>query len=460
MRTPMPHLRPCRGGGGQPFDASRSTASLHGYAEEEYLVSGTASAYREDPAEPGQVDVRAHAPYVTRMLVRTPEPRERFNGTVVVEWFNVSSFMDAGVDWLYTHTELKRGGYAWVGVSAQCAGVTGSPLPPDGAAPGGLKARDPDRYGTLHHPGDDYSYDIFSQAGNAVAGLFPGARLIAAGVSLAAYRLTTYINTIDPIARVYHGYLTHSRVGAASSLVLPDPPQMDPRPVPFRDDLRVPVLVLLTETDVVTLDYLSARQPDGPRLRVWEIAGTAHVDTYVDAAAGHDMTRLEPARMAAALAPRERAAGFDLGHTVNAAPQHHYVANAAIHRLARWVHGDTPPPHAPRLATRPGPPPALHRDDMGNALGGIRSPWMDAPTAVLTGISPNDGLVERLFGQTVPFTGATLTRLYPGGAGDYLAAFGAATDAAVAEGFLLEADTDEIKALAAAAYQAAPGRIP
>ncbi|WP_164903964.1 alpha/beta hydrolase domain-containing protein [Nonomuraea polychroma] len=333
MHTSPPDLRPCRGGSGRPFDASRAADVPHGYIEEEHLLSGTATAYRDDPAEPGQVGVRAHAPYVTRILTRTPEPRERFNGTVVVEWFNVSGFMDAGVEWLYTHTELMRGGYAWVGVSAQCAGVTGSELPPDGAAPGGLKAWDPDRYGTLHHPGDDYSYDIFSQAGHAIAELFPGARLIAAGLSLAAYQLTTYINKIDPIARAYHGYLVHSRIGPASLLELPDPPQMDPRPVPFRDDL-------------------------------------------------------------------------------------------------------------------------------GNALGGIRTPWMDAPTAVLTGISPNDGLIERLFGQTIPFTDATLARLYPGGADDYLAAFGTATDAAVAKGFLLEADTNEIKALATAAYQAAHGRIP
>ncbi|MCK2215623.1 hypothetical protein MF672_017775 [Actinomadura sp. ATCC 31491] len=453
-----PDLRPCEDGDGRPFDAGRAGDVPHGYAERECLLTGTAAAYHEDPAEPGGIGVRARAPYVTRILVRTPEQPERFNGTVVVEWFNVSGFIDAGVEWLYTHSELVRGGYAWVGVSAQCAGVTGSALPPDGPAPGGLKAADPARYGTLRHPGDDYSYDIFSQAGRAAAELFPGARLLAAGVSLSAYRLTTYINHVDPLAQVYDGFLTHSRIGAASLLVLPDPPVMDPRPMPFRGDPRVPVLALLTETDVVTLDYLAARQPDGPRLRVWEVAGAAHVDTYVDVAAGHDMSRVEPARLATALAPRRRAAGAELGHTVNAAPQHHYVANAAVHRLARWVRDGTPPPHAPRLDVLPGPPPALRRDELGNALGGVRTPWMDVPTAVLTGISPDDGLIERLFGETVPFDAATLARLHPGGAADYLAAFGAATDAAVAEGFLLAADSAEIKALAAAAYP--PAEIP
>ncbi|MFI0420735.1 alpha/beta hydrolase domain-containing protein [Spongiactinospora sp. 9N601] len=455
MDAPYPDLRPCDGGRGSPFDASRTAALPDGYTEREYLLSGTAAAYHADHAEPGGIGVRAHAPYTTRILTRVPEAPERFNGTVVVEWFNVSGFMDAGVEWLYTHSELVRGGYAWAGVSAQCAGVTGSALPPEGAAPGGLKAWDPDRYAALDHPGDDHSYDVFSQAGQAVAGLFPGARLIAAGVSLAAHRLSTYINAIDPVAGVYDGYLIHSRMGAAAPLTLPDPLRFDPRPVPFRDDPRVPVLALLTETEVITLDYLSARRPDGPRLRVWEIAGAAHIDTYVDVAAANDMTRMDPARLAAALAPRERAIGMDVGHTVNAAPQHHYVANAAVHRLARWAAGGPPPPHAAPLDARPGSPPDLRRDDLGNALGGVRTPWMEAPAAVLTGISPNDGLIERLFGQTVPFTADTLARLYPGGADDYLAVFGAATDAAIAGGFLLAADGEEIKALAAAAYRPA-----
>jgi hypothetical protein len=72
-----------------------------------------------------------------------------------------------------------------------------------------------------------------------------------------------------------------SPIGAAARLVLPDPPALDPTPVPFRDDLRVPVPALLTETDVVTLDYLSARRPDGPALRVWEVAAVRHLARWV-----------------------------------------------------------------------------------------------------------------------------------------------------------------------------------
>ena len=45
--------------------------------------------------------------------------RKKFNGTVVVEWLNVSGGVDAAPDWTFAHTELIREGYAWVGVSAQ-----------------------------------------------------------------------------------------------------------------------------------------------------------------------------------------------------------------------------------------------------------------------------------------------------------------------------------------------------
>lgn len=142
-----------------------------GYTEQEFFLSGTATAYRED----GRWDSDGHwsvaeagqAPYRTRLLVRVPSDRSRFNGTVVVEWLNVSGNVDVDVDFGYMHSELLQG-YAWVGVSAQAAGVNstgGSPLGPNVV---GLKAWDPQRYGPLHHPGDAYSYDIFSQAGAAL----------------------------------------------------------------------------------------------------------------------------------------------------------------------------------------------------------------------------------------------------------------------------------------------------
>jgi endonuclease YncB( thermonuclease family) len=54
------------------------------------------------------------APFKSRIVVLRPEAEGDFNGTVLVEWFNVSGGVDASPDWTQMHTELVREGYAWV----------------------------------------------------------------------------------------------------------------------------------------------------------------------------------------------------------------------------------------------------------------------------------------------------------------------------------------------------------
>lgn len=396
--------------------------------------------------------------------MRRPAEARRFNGTVVVEWLNVSAFMDAGVEWTYTHTELIRGGYAWAGVSAQRAGVTGSPYPGQAAPVGGLKGWNPERYGDLRHPGDDYSYDIFTQAGQALRspgpgeplGELAGARLVAAGQSVAAYRLGTYINAIDPVTGVYDGYLLHSRPGGAAPVELPK--VLKPgnatalEPVLLRLDLRVPVLALQTETDVITLGHFRVRQDDADRFRLWEVAGTAHADTYAEAGVT-DTGDLPAGQLARALRPRLTLAGTAQDHLVNSAPQHHYVANAAVCWLHKWVHDGTFPPAAPRLnLTGDDGTPALAHDEHGNATGGIRTPWVDVPLGTLSGVCTGTDPLTILFGSTRPFPAATIHRLHPDQSA-YLNTLETSLKAVTAAGFLLlPADEPEIMGLAAEQY--------
>jgi hypothetical protein len=453
---------------GVPFDISRLDLPALGYVEEEYFLSGTATCYRRlGPAGTARWDVapRATAPFRTRILVRRPAEAGRFNGTVVVEWLNVSAFMDASVEWTYTHTELIRGGYAWAGVSAQHAGVTGSPHPGQAAPGGGLKGFDPERYGELSHPGDDYSYGIFTQAGQALRSCgaggplaeLAGARLVAAGQSLAAYRLATYINAVDPIAGAYDGYLLHSRPDGAAPLELPTVVKPGAatalEPVPLRPDLRVPVLALQTETDVITLGQFSIRQDDTGRFRLWEVAGTAHADTYAEAGIT-DTGNLPAGQLAQALRPRTALAGTAQDHLVNSAPQHHYVATAAVSWLHKWVHDGILPPAAPRLSVTRDGTPALVPDEHGNATGGIRTPWVDVPLATLSGVCAGSDPLTILFGSTRPFPAATIHRLYPGQAA-YLNAFETSLKAATGAGFLLPADEPAIMSLAAEQYLSA-----
>src|SRR5262245_61777713 len=265
--------------------------SLSGYVEEEFFLTGTATAYTSAGAlgSDGRWAVASGetAPYVTRILVRRPTNPRKFNGTVVVEWLNVSGGVDAAPDWTFVQTMLRRDGFAWVGVSAQQVGVNGgsNPLGIDLS----LKRVNPIRYGPLTHPGDSFSYDMFSQVaevirhpnGMAPLGDLKPRRVVAVGESQSAFRLVTYINAIHPIASVYDGFLVHSRGGGAAPLSQsPQPAIAAPTPSFIRDDLDVPVLILATETDLVTLGFFAARQPDSRHVRTWEMAGTAHDDAY------------------------------------------------------------------------------------------------------------------------------------------------------------------------------------
>ncbi len=441
---------PVHGGKGEPYVAS-TTINLHpfGYTEQEFFVSGNAPSYTstgtlaEDgrwTATPGPT-----APYTTRIVVRRPARAKDFNGTVVVEWLNVSGGVDAGPDWTYLHTTLLREGYAWVGVSAQQVGVEGPGLGLGGSSGGPLKLYDPARYGALHHPGDAYSYGIFTQVAQALR--HPGTvkalgplhprRLIAIGESQSAIRLTTYINAIQPLAHVYDGFLVHSRAGGSAPI---GANEVSPPVALTRTDIDVPVLTFQTETDVVGLSYLKATQPDSKHFRLWETAGTAHADLYqleVGATdAGH------AAKDTSYLPPTSSAAGgfITCATPVNQGPEQ-FLVGAAFTKLDRWVRGGGPPPHAPRLRTDATG--AIVRDAHGNAEGGIRTAAVDAPIAALSGSGQTGSAFCGLFGTTVKFDAATLKALYPTHAA-YVRAVDRATARAVHEGFVQPADAVSI----------------
>ncbi|GAA3395830.1 alpha/beta hydrolase domain-containing protein [Cryptosporangium minutisporangium] len=445
-----------------------------GYRQEEYVLAGQATAY--EPAGSADADGRwsvresRSAPFRTRIVVYRPSDPDRFTGTVLVEWLNVSSGADVAAEWLTTHRHLVREGFAWVGVSAQREGVDGqgtfslarngtgadsgwSPMLPP------LKQTDPDRYGELDHPGDPFAFDVFTSAGRAVRdGLFPGARVLAAGASQSASYLVTYVNAVAPRSGVFDGYLIHGRPGNPASLTGWDGVRSGA--VRIRTDGPAPVLVLQTETDVVgVLQSAGSRQPDADRFRLWEIAGAAHADTYTIRAAFGDSGALGAAELAALLAPTRNPFGPEFAAPINSGPQHHYVAQAAVAALDRWVRSGTAPAVAPRLTLRAADSDGADRahplelDAAGLARGGVRTPWVDVPTAVLSGLGQEaSGGGAVLFGSTWPFAADVLAARYPGGHDEYLAAFARSTREAIDRGFLLAEDEDEIVAVAAASY--------
>jgi hypothetical protein len=442
--------------------------SALGYAETEYLVTGTATSYelKGERGTDGQwaVTQGAQAEFRTRILVRRPVDASRFSGTVVVEWNNVSAGIDGSPDWILLHRHLAAQGHVWVGVTAQRAGVDGGGLV-EGLH---LKVLDPDRYAVLEHPGDAWSFDMFSQAGRLLrlpAGEGPlgdliAERVLALGESQSAACLVTYINAVDPSAQVFDGFFVHGRPGRGVSIDGVFQPTRDLEAVTeaiassgesIRSDVRVPVLVLQSETDVVLLGGGRADQPDTDRVRVWEIAGAAHADSYIANAGRHDDGKRSAEEFAALLRPTTNLLIGKTDFPINSGPQQHYVGQAALAHLVRWVSDGSAPPPAPRLQLDPARPGFL-LDDVGIARGGIRTPWVEVPAAVLSGLGQSGETFALLFGRTEPFDERALAERYPGGESEYLERFGAALDATVAAGFILAEDRSEILGIAAASY--------
>ena len=436
-----------------------------GYVAEEFFISGAAWSYRSaaELGDDGRWSVTAAdtADYTTRIVVLTPADRTRFNGTVLVEWLNVSGGIDAPAVWMMAHREMVRAGCAYVAVSAQRVGVEG------GASLMGidmsLKSQDVKRYANLRHPGDAFSYDIFSQAGrvvrDGVLGELAAEHVIAVGESQSALFLTTYINAVDPLAQVYDGFLVHSRFGPAAPLdsgpILDVLESDTSRAVKFRPDLRVPIVTIITETDLFDgrrQGYYSARQPDSQQLRVWEIAGTAHADNYTIQVAPIDTGDAALTDIVAAYAPTNMLMGQQLDHCINFAPQHHYVLQAALSQLCQWVRTGRPAPNALPIELSDADPSQAVLDAHGLARGGVRTPWADVPVARTSGVGSEETVMSWIFGCGELFDTATVRRLYPGGVAEYLKRFSVSLDSAIDAGFILAADREEILQLAAATF--------
>ena len=426
-------------GGGtrnRPFGGSVVDISGRGYLEEEYFLDGEATSYVSSAAdalgEDGRWDIvpADRAEYRTRLLVRRPADADRCNGTVYVEWQNVSGGLDIDAAWMHHHEELLRSGFVWVGVSAQRAGVLGPPVIPGLSCP--LAAWDAERYGTRSIPDDAFSYDIFTQAARAVGpdrdtsavdplGGLVIDKVLAAGQSQSAGRLATYVNAVQPREGVFDGFF----IAARGAWVAPLGAGMITRePSRIRDD--VDTIVFRVNTEGEAFSSYPVRQPDTDVYRYWEIAGSAHQGAYVTAGVDGLLAR-------------------DLGlpGRPGALPDNdlpsHRVMNAALWHLDRWVRGEAVPPEQPSIEIS-GSPVDIVRDPFGNATGGVRLPEIEVPTRQY-GPFGVPTISHRLRGFSLPFDATTLRAMYPTH-DDYVAQFTGATDAAVDAGVLLDRDAE------------------
>ena len=410
------------------FFSSNHDLAGHGYVEEEFFISGTATRYatpnqtNPGPDSTGTV-ISTGNPYKTRLVVRRPADPSKFNGVVLVEWYNVTNGFDAENVWFFNWENIMRSGYVWVGVSAQRVGVNA------------LKTWSPSRYGSLDVTvggtvnDDSLSYDVYSQAGQAISspvgvdplhGLVP-TTIIATGESQSAMRLALYANSVQPLANLYDGILGLSTLGNR-----------------IRTDLAVPFFKVLTESDIILFNEANIRQANTSNFRSWEVAGSSHVDQHLrnsreplelrDNGVSTEAAGLDPA-------PPAGCTFTPVGTRVPTT----FVLASAYDKMVKWIQNGTPPPIAPPIAIATfGNPSVPVRNSLGLAQGGIQLSQMVLPTRINSGLNVGPGACNR-WGYSLPIDPTTLQQMYP----DYLTYFRGVAQvdkANVISGYMLQAD--------------------
>jgi hypothetical protein len=310
-------------GPGPMFDSSPSLApgkglSAFNYQAHEYLVSGTANG----------------EPYTTRIVVRKPADNSKFSGLVLAEAMHGSG---AAHMFEFTSIYLMSSGHASVEVLT--------------TPPAQFVALNEARYKDLKLNGAQTN-EILAQVGALVRGgtLVGGAvrKMVLGGTSMTAGVLINYLPAhmvyrTPQMQRIYDGFLPMSN-GAMIR------------------DVDVPVIHVPTMHEV-NGNITNKQDSDeaGKQYRLYEFSGMGHIDT-------RDSVRLKPNPCVDPL---------------STFPVQAYMSVALDH-LLKWVDKGTVPPRAPRILldrdiSNDGSMMAL--DEHGNPLGGIRTVYVDVPTA-------------------------------------------------------------------------------
>jgi hypothetical protein len=470
----------------EPMDLARA-----GYVEEEFFVSGAANVY--DWGTTGELSVvSAGAPYTNRILVRRPTDAARFSGTVIVEMMHAPRGVDFPLMWAWIHEHVVEQGHAWVGLTMHPDAVKAlkqfnstryaplswsNPNPAEACPAGGRGSATP----VTSDSEEGLLWDITSQLGALLKSSAPSRPL--AGLKVEYVYLTTqdaahltYINAVQRRATladgkpVYDGHLTKSgRRASRIRRCAPVPPDGDPRHA-IRN-AGVPVINVLLENNV--LGALRERRADsdtpGDRFRLYEVAGTAHsgapayrwaTATMADheAAGGEVVARkfsgaIAPFTLEVPLRDPQRCQPSEM---ISEQPSVSYTFHSAFANLDAWVRKGTPAPRAARIEViGEGREARIARDRFGNALGGLRTPYVDVPIATYHsehGTRPGCG---GNFGYTERFHWAQLDALY-GSYKNYVDRMSQAVDRAVKDRWLTASDGRKIKAELTAGIATSP----
>ena len=439
MTTSTLHIDRMSGGNGRPALSPRGVGTLgpssptgEAYEDAEYLVTGVAKTY-SGPATAPALETSADHRFATRLVTRYPRDADRFSGRVFLEPFNTSrNGIDSDVVWDQVASLLQSNGDAWVGVTVRSSAAEG------------LRAFDGERYAELNLAINDLEWDILRQVGGLLkekggAALFGGeaaSHLYMVGYSQSAVDTATFAMAFHDLSQTpdghstFDGYFPAAHSGSLTPLASGDSPlpQFEHSPMTA---VSAPIVNIETQTDIegfeITMSdpftYRSiggahVRRSDsdtpGDLYRLYEIAGAPHVG-------------VDPECSASSSFPTDA------------------FLRAGLRRLIRWAEEGEVPPRSPRIDLAvSGEVSEAAVDDVGNATGGVRSPFLDVPLSTYN-VHAEGGGMFMLTGDERPLPRHMLVQRY-GSVDEYMRQFTASLGATIRAGFLLESDRESILA--------------
>ncbi|MEA2330098.1 MAG: hypothetical protein QOH58_236 [Thermoleophilaceae bacterium] len=416
------------------FTIGGTDLAARGYALEEYFVSGKANVYywgADGKAKTPRVRT-PNAPYTTRMVVRRPKKAQKFSGTVWVELNNPSRAYDAEIQWPAAREKFMRDGDVHIGLTVKPISIAAlkrfdaerygplsmdNPLPPADQACGSLPGDAGYSENTSKLFENGLAWDIVSQVGALMrsGGPLKGFRVrnvFATGESQTAFYLNTYVNNFASEAKlsngkpVYDGFVSVSGAGRPNPInqCVPATGVGDPRSgLPAKHE---PFMRVDSQSEPFALGGFQWRREDSddPKAgyRLYEIAGASHGWGEL---ANQDVPQADvkasgavPLLYNECIEPRW-----------NSLPRQ-YIEPAFYANMERWVKYGRRPPHADPLQTTADGT-GFVKDEFGNALGGVRNPYVDVPIATYNETA-SGGAFCRVLGHQVDFGSGQLQSLY------------------------------------------------
>lgn len=438
------------------------------YVEEEYFLFGNANLYgpgvKVAPgSKAGQIELmrplagvaKANVPYATRVLMVRPRNNAKFSGRVLAYTFhNLSTNMQVEENFL-------RSGDAVMGVEGNTGSRYGADERPRGAMT------------QLHEFNLERYHDLFlshadplvwpdlrpGKLGSAIVGYTVGDDTPEGSVfqqeMVRAYAQAPDImtqlahalklgNPALPFGKKVKWVVNYAASGGSTFLaryidyhhkaaMLPDGrPAFDgyyigvgilPQSRPEKSRL----VYVMSEFDTITNLRQRGEDPpdsDNPLFRVYQVPG-----------AGHFLSGPLPGQP---ILPDDRKMpdGVHYFDKINKP-----ILWSIWHNLFESIEHGKPMPHVPHLKLDPSAPDRIARDAHGNALGGVRTPWVEVPDGTYIASVSKENILRAGY---KPFSEEKMTQLY-GSRQQYVERVNRQVDALVAQDLVLARDADTMK---------------